>query len=573
VTRKTVWLLILVVVVSILPYASAVGMGFIYDDRPQIENNPYLRLWPGFVRVFSSDVWSLTDVDSDANYYRPLMWVAYNAIYSVFGATPWAFHVLNLLFHAGVTAVVFLLTLELWKDIRVAGIAGVLFALHPVHTEPVVWIAAIPDLGYSLFFLLALYFYVIESRPALHAGIAFVACYALALLWKESAITFLPCVVLYDAFVLKRFRVSRYACLAGVTLAYVVVRSVVLGGLAPAVVHEGLSISAQVLTAISHLGIYIQKLLVPVNLTFFYSLQAATRIDMRIVAVVAIFAVAAWRLRGKAAWSVFWIPLTLLPALAVSRVVVPLAERNLYLASVGFVWFVAAALVYLGGRRASALVGALSVAYFAVDWFRVPQWRDEVSLFGHALHLDPDNPAIRLRLSTEFARRGRYDEAMVHLDEILRRNSGDLRALTSKAGLLVFKKDWQGVETVCKRAFEVDPTSAMCHLDVGIAELNNGRKEEAWGRFERAYQSNPRMWQALLQQGTMAFDAGDFPTAIQKLEGVRDLSPTAQVFTILGTVYARTGDSQKAVAAFTEALRINPAFMPAQQALNATVRK
>ena len=85
VTRKTAWVLLLVVVVSILPFVSAVGMGFIYDDRPQIEQNPYLRIWPGYVRVFTSDVWSLTDVDSDSSYYRPLMWVVYNAIYTVVG--------------------------------------------------------------------------------------------------------------------------------------------------------------------------------------------------------------------------------------------------------------------------------------------------------------------------------------------------------------------------------------------------------------------------------------------------------------------------------------------------------
>jgi hypothetical protein len=142
VTRKAAWILILVVVISLLPYLQTLSMGFIYDDRPQIEQNPYLRLWPGFARVFTASVWSLTDVESDANYYRPLMWIVYNAIYTVAGASPWAFHLINVLLHACVTAVVFLLTLELWKDLRIAGIASILFALHPAHTEPVAWIAA-----------------------------------------------------------------------------------------------------------------------------------------------------------------------------------------------------------------------------------------------------------------------------------------------------------------------------------------------------------------------------------------------------------------------------------------------
>src|SRR5262245_43829605 len=261
-TRKAVWVLILVVVLSILPYIQTLSMGFIYDDRPQIEQNPYLRLWPGFARVFSTNVWAMTEVGSDANYYRPLMWIVYNALYTFVGASPWAFHLTNILLHGCVTAVVFLLTLEMWKDLKIAGIAAALFALHPVHTEPVAWIAAIPDLGYTLFFLLALYFYVSDYKPALHATIACLTCYAPALLWNESALAFVPCVVIYDLMVAREFRLRRYVVLAVPTVAYLAVRTVALGGLAPSVLHEGMSVTTQMLTAISNLGIYVEKLLV-----------------------------------------------------------------------------------------------------------------------------------------------------------------------------------------------------------------------------------------------------------------------------------------------------------------------
>jgi len=495
------------------------------------------------------------------------MWVAYNAVYSAFGAAPWAFHLLNLLLHACVTAVVFLLALELWKDLRIAGIAGALFAVHPVHTEPVVWIAALPELAYTLFFLLGLYCYVMKYEPELHAGIAFSLCYATALLWKESAITFLPCVFLYDVFVLRQFRIRRYAALGGVTALYLLVRILVLGGIAPGVVRGNLSLITQVLTAISHLGMYGQKLLIPANLTFFYRLSAVNTIDLRVVAVVLVLALAAWKLRGKAAWSVFWIPLTLLPALALSRVAVPLAERNLYLASVGFVWFVAYALVQLGSSRSLVLMGALAAVYVTGDWFRVPAWQSELTLFGQALQLDPENSTIRLRLSTELGRRGKVDEAMSQLEEILKRDPRHLDALTNKAGLLVYRKNWDGVDATCARAFEINTNSAKCHLATGVADLNRDRKEQAWAHFDRAYESNPRLWQALLEQGTMALDAGDFSTAIQKLQRVVVQSPTAPAYTILGTAYVRVGDSPKAEAAFAEALRLNPEFGPARQAL------
>jgi tetratricopeptide (TPR) repeat protein len=248
-------------------------------------------------------------------------------------------------------------------------------------------------------------------------------------------------------------------------------------------------------------------------------------------------------------------------------VIVPLAERNLYLASVGFVWIVAQALVCLSVKRSLVLASALCVAYFAVDSLRVPVWRDELSLFGQALQLHPDNASIRLRVSTELGRRGRYDEAIGQLDVVLKQSPNHLKALTSKAGLLVLKKDWNAVDATCARALEIDPNSALCHLDVGMVELQRERKAEAWKRFDRAYQSNPRMWQALFQQGTMAFDSGDLTTAVQKFESALALSPAPPIYTILGATYARLGDGPKASAALHEALRIDPGFTPARALL------
>lgn len=569
VSRKASWVLILVVVLAILPYLSALGVGFIYDDRPQIENNPYLRLWPGYARVFSSGVWSLTDVQSDANYYRPLMWVAFNMVYSIAGATPWAFHLLNLLMHASVCAIVFLLTLELWKDLRIAGTAGILFALHPIHTEPVVWIAALPDLGYALFFLLALYLYVIQYKPESHALIGSAACYALALLWKESAITFLPCIVLYDLFTLHRFRSRRYLLLGSITLVYLAVRTFALGGLAPSIAHEGMSGPVQVLTAISHLGIYLEKLVLPINLSFFYGLHVTSAPNLRIIVVLLVSALGIWKLRGKMAWSWWWIPLTLLPALAVSRVIVPLAERNLYLASVGFVWLAAIALNQVDLKKAAFLGGAVCIGYWSILAMRLPVWRDELTLFVQALQLEPENASIRLQLSRELGRRGRVDEAVGNLNEILKQEPAHLEALTSKAALLLAKKDWQGIETTCGTVLKLDPRSAVCRLDVGIAALQQGRREEAWQSFELALQNNPRMWQALLQQGTMAFDSGDLPLAIEKLQKAAALNQNPQLFTVLGAAYGRAGDTANAVHAFNQALRLDPSFGPARQALGA----
>jgi Flp pilus assembly protein TadD len=234
---------------------------------------------------------------------------------------------------------------------------------------------------------------------------------------------------------------------------------------------------------------------------------------------------------------------------------------------VGFVWVAAAVLSQFDLRKGLMLTTALCIGYFSVAWVRVPVWKDELALFGQALQLEPENTSIRMRLATELSRRGRVDDALVQLEDVAKHEPKNLKALTSTAALHLVKKDWQGIETTCTKVFAIDAESAVCHLDMGIAALQQGRPEDAWARFDHAYQRNPRMWQALLQQGKMAFDAGDIPNAIRKLQGAAALNQNPQVLTLLGAAYGRAGETSQAVIVLNQALRLDPAFAPARQVL------
>src|SRR3954464_2561184 len=92
-------LIVLVVLAAILPYVSTLTFGFVYDDHLAIEENAHLRVFPGLARVFFSDIWSLSQLSKQSNYYRPLFLLSYEAVFKVAGAKPWAFHLLNLLIH------------------------------------------------------------------------------------------------------------------------------------------------------------------------------------------------------------------------------------------------------------------------------------------------------------------------------------------------------------------------------------------------------------------------------------------------------------------------------------------
>src|SRR5678816_3207694 len=108
-------------------------------------------------------------------------------------------------------------SLRIWKNASIGVMATVLFALHPTHAEPVAWVAALSELGYTFFLILGLYFYV-QEKQSRWAPVIALSAYAMALLWKESAVAFVPLIVLWDVVVEKQWRWRRWCAVAAVSL-------------------------------------------------------------------------------------------------------------------------------------------------------------------------------------------------------------------------------------------------------------------------------------------------------------------------------------------------------------------
>ncbi len=145
-----------VVAVSFALYANALGNGLHVDDQYQIVTNPWIRSFLNLPTVFSSGVW---DFDGRvSSYYRPMMYVLYSIVFAFAGTAAWAYHLLSIAMNAGVAVLAFLVArvvLERGEAGRVwwrspALLVGLLFAAHPIHTEPVAWAAGIVDVSYCV---------------------------------------------------------------------------------------------------------------------------------------------------------------------------------------------------------------------------------------------------------------------------------------------------------------------------------------------------------------------------------------------------------------------------------------
>jgi 4-amino-4-deoxy-L-arabinose transferase-like glycosyltransferase len=186
-----------------LPYLNTLRNGFVSDDEMQVLHNPYIRNFRYWARIFTTPVASYVGVKAP-NYYRPLMNVGYLLCYQVFGLHPLGFHLANVVLHVLVVCVVILLTKRIFQDRSLALMAALLFAIHPIHSEAIAWIAASPDLELSMFYLLTFRLFLAVARPggrfSYLAQLAMAGSFMLTMFSKEQAVTLPVLATVYEHF-------------------------------------------------------------------------------------------------------------------------------------------------------------------------------------------------------------------------------------------------------------------------------------------------------------------------------------------------------------------------------------
>src|SRR5882762_9069396 len=121
-----------------------------YDDGDYFYQNPHVVSGLNGENV----CWAFKS--TFASNWHPLTWLSHMLDAQMFGMRPGCAHLVNLLFHAANSALLFLvlnrMTGAFWRSAVVAG----LFALHPLHVESVAWISERKDVLSAFFFLLTL---------------------------------------------------------------------------------------------------------------------------------------------------------------------------------------------------------------------------------------------------------------------------------------------------------------------------------------------------------------------------------------------------------------------------------
>ncbi len=177
------WAMAGLLLATLAAYLPALRAGFIWDDDHYVTGNRTLTAPDALRRIW-------TEPGATPQYY-PLVFTTFWAEHRLWGLDPAGYHAVNVLLHAMNAVLVALLLKRL--PMPGAWLAGLLFALHPVHVESVAWITERKNVLSGLFYLLALgAFWTWEEKGSRWRYGGALALFALALLAK-SVTASLPC--------------------------------------------------------------------------------------------------------------------------------------------------------------------------------------------------------------------------------------------------------------------------------------------------------------------------------------------------------------------------------------------
>jgi Flp pilus assembly protein TadD/4-amino-4-deoxy-L-arabinose transferase-like glycosyltransferase len=578
-------LIALLVLAAALPYLNILRNGFVSDDARQVLGNPFIRNFHSLAEIFTTRVMSYMQ-GGGPNYYRPLMNLTYLFCYRIFGPHPLGFHLLSLVLHALVVAAVFLLTQRLFGNRSLALAAAVLFAVHPIHCEAVAWIAAVPDLELSFFYLLTFWIFLAgaraEGRFSPLAQLAMGGSFVLTIFSKETAVTLPVLATIYEhCYRADRQetgpaqKVSRYAVLWLLTGAYLLFRFGVLGALSSGWVHH-LTRYQTFVSALALLGQYFGEFFWPMKLRVLcpFHLPFSLSNGAVVLGVVASAGFCAlffymWRRARSLSFGLLWVLITMAPVLNVRWLPgAAFEERYFYLPSVGLCWLVGCGFLKLWARASarSALRGRAVAASFCLllglcflrTLIRNRDWKNNVSLYASTLAACPEAYDVRIDLGSVYWAMDNGEAAEKEWQKALEAEPRDPRLLSNLGLVQMEKQHYPEAIEFFKNALQFDPRNSAARLYLGVIYMNTHSPELAEPDLEAAVSLSPLNSNARNALGKLYMEQGRKAEAEAQFRRSVAIEATLMGYSNLGMIDWQRGDAKLAEQEWRQALRFAP---------------
>ena len=556
-------------------YANTMFHEFVLDDDVVIGSNSYVQKGiAGLPDIFTHDSFAgFQKVEKgetvlEGGRYRPLSMVLFAFVYTIFGADPFPFHLLSILVFALATMVVYHWLRLLFKSTIngewIAFFTTLLFVAHPLHTEVVANVKSMDESLALLFGAAAMYSMLraFDTSSKLKMTLAFIFMVA-ACLSKENAITFL----LVAPFSLLLFREIKFSraitqslpVIAG-GLLFILIRIAVIGLQPPGLMMQdplnnpflewtdnawiACSPMTKAATILYTFGLSVKLMVFPYPLTHDYfpyhiELQSFSSpwVLVSLLLFVAMVGYSIWGIlqKKKGAFGIFFFLVTTsLTANVFFPVGVFMAERFLFLPSLGFLMAIVVWGYELTGQEKSKLlipVFAIIIAIFSVlTVMRNPAWKNNETLFRTDIIHSPNSAKGQNELGTNLLDTALKMEESVQRKELLNEAYPHFQ-----------------------RALELHPTYYDAYLASGACAYYLGRYDQSVNAYFTASKLYPEdaksrtgLWYALQAYGRDQWTRQDTIVPFTALTEAWNIQQDTAIAADLARYYQLIGKSEKA---------------------------
>ena len=511
-------------------YGQVIGHEFLlYDDKQYVYQNPMVQGGISLQGIY----WAFSTFY--ASNWHPVTWLSHMLDQQIFGSNAGAQHLVNVLFHALNSILLFTvlrkMTGSTWRSFAV----GVLFAIHPIHVESVAWLAERKDVLSLFFGLLTVWSYIrFTEKPALTTYVPVVVFFALGLMTKPILVTLPFILLLLDFWPLNRHLKSISASdvarpvettrwkelllektpLLILSLVSCIVTIYAQSRWGSVVSLESHGPVMRIANAFSSYLVYLQKLFWPVDLAVIYPYPEFVGYGLVGTAVLVLTAITFVVCRKASSYPYvfvgwFWFLGSMIPMIGIIQVgYQSMADRYAYLPFIGLYILLAwlfADLFKQNRKMLIALCLVWTVLLMSLSFQQVGYWRDNSSLFEHAIKVTDRNYVAYQHLAQVRLDEGKLDVALDYISE----------------------------------ALSINPYDPKSHATMGNIYAKRGEWLRAIGSFEYALKLNPKI---------------------------------SEVYNNLGVVYYRLGDLAKSIRSYQMALELNPDYSKAASNLEVALR-
>jgi protein O-mannosyl-transferase len=596
--------IVLLALVTFIIFWQVIGYEFVkYDDDFTVYENTYLQ---SDTVTNIIHFWGNTYKDA----YLPLTGTIL-AIETLFAKTtpsdsypsgfnPAIFHASNLIFHILNAILVFLILRILIKYELASFFGALLFAIHPVQVESVAWVTGVKDVFSGFLSLFAIWQYLLyaqlskkeyktdqdsvrkdqdRKKKILHYLIAIVS-FLLAILAKPTRVVVPIIAFTLDYLILKRQLRQVVISTAGwIAVAAPIIVATILLMPTPNEATFRFSLLERLLVSSDSLVFYLYKLVFPISLGPDYGRTIKTALSQKYYfiapVVLALFILVVYALKKYRSWllasAVIFIA-GALPMLGFIRFqfqeISSVADRYLYLSILGPGIALAFFLSCYKKRPAIVICGVIMFVLAIFSFLQIQNWKDTVTLYNHALQVNPYSGTFHSNLGVFLAHQGKLDEAIYHFSEALKNHPSPSKVHLNIGNALTQQDKFDTAIYHFSEALKCNPNNAEAHSSLGYVLAQQGNIVEAIVNFHEALRLSPHDASAHTNLGIVLAQQGKFDEAVFHFSEVLKSDPhNAEAHTNLGIVLAQQGKFDEAVFHYSEASKLNPGFQDAKKNL------